>query len=209
MTVAPAANVTSHGALLTGTVNPNNATVTDCHFEYGTTTAYGTSVPCDQAPGGTGSAVPVSATLTGLALNTTYDFELVVTNTGGTARAPGTFDTTAIDTTITSGPDGPTNHPVASFTFTADPAAGATFLCSIDHASPSPCTSPLTTASLPDGNHDITVRAVTPSGAQDPSPAQRTFFVDTVARAPRSCSRRRARRACGSAPATRSRDRYR
>ena len=107
VTVAPAANVTGHGALLTGDVNPNNATVTDCHFEYGTTTQYGTSVPCDQAVGGGISPEPVSATLSGLALNTTYDFELVATNAGGTTRATGTFDTTAIDTTITSGPDGP------------------------------------------------------------------------------------------------------
>ena len=114
----------------------------------------------------------------------------MATNAGGTTRATGTFDTTAIDTTITSGPNGPTNLPVATFTFTADPAAGATFLCSIDHASPSACSSPLTTASLPDGNHDITVRAVTPSGTQDPSPAEHDSSSTPSPRGRRSRSRR-------------------
>jgi hypothetical protein len=85
------------------------------------------------------------------------------------------------DTAITSGPDGATGDPAPSFGFTADPAPGASFVCSVDHATPSPCSSPSTTGHLSDGSHEFEVAAVSPSGAQDPTPATRSFFVDTVA----------------------------
>jgi hypothetical protein len=85
-----------------------------------------------------------------------------------------------VDTAITSGPDGATKDPAPTFGFTADPAAGASFVCSVDHASPSACSSPFTTGHLSDGSHEFEVAAVGPSG-QDPSPATRSFFVDTVA----------------------------
>jgi hypothetical protein len=176
-----ATSATARGAVLNGAVNPNGFTVTDCHFEYGTTTSYGTSVPCDQTVGGGSTSVPVTATLGGLTANTTYDFELVATNSGGTSRATGTFATAAIDTTITSGPNGPTNIAAPTFTFTADPSDGATFLCAIDGGAETACASPYTTGHLADGSHTISVRAIAPGGAQDPTPATLQFFVDTVA----------------------------
>ena len=37
----PASSVTQTSATLNATVNPNGQTVSDCHFEYGTTTSYG------------------------------------------------------------------------------------------------------------------------------------------------------------------------
>src|SRR4051794_1482078 len=86
-----------------------------------------------------------------------------------------------VDTVITSGPDGATNDPAPSFGFTADPAAGATFVCSVDHSSPSACSSPFTTGHLSDGSHFIDVAAVGPRGGKDPTPATPSLFVDTVA----------------------------
>ena len=41
-----ASTVTQASAWLSGTANPNGAVLTDCEFDYGTTTAYGSSVPC-------------------------------------------------------------------------------------------------------------------------------------------------------------------
>ena len=38
-------------ATLNATVNPNEGTVSDCHFEYGTSTSYGSSAPCASLPG--------------------------------------------------------------------------------------------------------------------------------------------------------------
>ncbi|HET9155010.1 MAG TPA: hypothetical protein VFN85_12975, partial [Solirubrobacterales bacterium] len=81
-----ASNVTAASATLSGTVNPDGTTITDCHFEYGTTTSYGEEAPCAETPAqiGTGtSPVPVHADVTGLAENTTYHFRLVAANSDG------------------------------------------------------------------------------------------------------------------------------
>jgi DNA-binding beta-propeller fold protein YncE len=84
-------------ATLHGTVNPEGVEVSDCHFDYGTTTAYGQSVPCAESPAeiGSGSApVDVHADLSGLAVGTTYHFRLVAANANGSrAGADQTFST--------------------------------------------------------------------------------------------------------------------
>ena len=85
------------------------------------------------------------------------------------------------ETTITSGPSGATNNSAPSFGFTADPSGGATFVCSVDHGSASPCSSPFTTGNLSDGSHEFEVAALSTGGTPDPTPATRTFVVDTVA----------------------------
>jgi hypothetical protein len=86
-----------------------------------------------------------------------------------------------IDTAITSGPSGATSDTAPSFGFTADPPAGASFVCSVDNVSPSACSSPFKTEHLSDGSHEFEVAAFAPGGAQDRTPATRRFFVDTVA----------------------------
>jgi hypothetical protein len=77
-----ATNVTDKSATLGGTVDPDGTTITDCHFEYGTTASYGQSKPCASTPSGS-SPVAVSADITGLSENTTYHFRLVAANSGG------------------------------------------------------------------------------------------------------------------------------
>ncbi len=47
-TDATPTNVTTKTAVVSGTVNPDSTEVTTCEFEYGTTPAYGRSVPCSQ-----------------------------------------------------------------------------------------------------------------------------------------------------------------
>jgi hypothetical protein len=69
-------------ATLEATVNPNGEEITSCEFEYGTTEAGETSVPCSSLPAGT-SAVGVSASVTGLSPNTSYYFRISATNAGG------------------------------------------------------------------------------------------------------------------------------
>jgi len=80
----PAGFITQKSAAMNATVNPNGSEVTDCHFEYGTTMAYGKTAPCDTAPGSGASSVSVSAAITGLTANTTYHFRISATNSGGT-----------------------------------------------------------------------------------------------------------------------------
>lgn len=79
----PAKDVTTTSATLTGTVNPNG-TDTTCHFEYGGTTAYGSSTSPQNVGSGT-KRVQVTADVTGLTPGTTYHFQLVCKNLGGQA----------------------------------------------------------------------------------------------------------------------------
>ena len=71
-------------ATLNATVNPNGETVTDCHFEYGRTEAYGASTPCEPSPGSGSSAVAVHASLTNLKPASEYHFRVVATNAAAT-----------------------------------------------------------------------------------------------------------------------------
>src|SRR4029453_14326159 len=81
VTTLDATNVTGASATLNGNVDPADGTdVTECHFEYGTDTSYGNSVPCVPAPP-YASATDVSADISGLTESTTYHFALVVTST--------------------------------------------------------------------------------------------------------------------------------
>jgi hypothetical protein len=85
----------STSRLLQAQINPNGLDAT-YHFEYGTTTGYGTSVPIPDADIGSGTSdVAVSQRIASLALNTTYHYRVVATNTAGT--------TSGADQTFTSG----------------------------------------------------------------------------------------------------------
>ena len=60
--------------------------------------------------------------------------------------------------------------PTATFDFAADPAAGATFECSLDLGLFEPCPNPYT-LTVPLGEHELLVRAKGPLGAVDLEPA--------------------------------------
>jgi hypothetical protein len=79
-----ASSVAQTSATLNGTVNPSGFEVSACRFEYGTSTAYGSSAPCVPPPGSGTSPVAVSAALESLGENTTYHFRTVATGPGGT-----------------------------------------------------------------------------------------------------------------------------
>jgi hypothetical protein len=98
--------------------------------------------------------------------------------TVGTAAPPD--DTSAPDTTISSGPEPVTNDNTPTFVFAAT-ELGSTFSCQVDVGQPAECTSPWTTAALPDGSHRVAVSAADAAGNGDASPATRTFRVDTQA----------------------------
>ena len=82
----PATAVAQSSATLNATVNPQGELVSDCHFNYGTSTSYESSIPCTAPPGSGFSPVPVSANLTGLTAGTTYHFQIVATNATGTSE---------------------------------------------------------------------------------------------------------------------------
>jgi DNA-binding beta-propeller fold protein YncE len=83
-------------ATINAQINPDQFDTT-YHFEYGETTAYGTSVPVPDSDIGSGSApVSVSAGLTGLKLATTYHFRVVAQNSAGTVDGPDQEFTTVL-----------------------------------------------------------------------------------------------------------------
>jgi len=93
VSTGPASGVTSSGASLSGSVNPNGE-ATSYHFDYGTSTAYGSHTPA--IPVGSGrAAVAASATVSGLAPGTSYHYRLVASNATGT--------TYGADETLTTG----------------------------------------------------------------------------------------------------------
>jgi hypothetical protein len=79
----PATSVTQTTATLNGSVNPNGAPVEECVIEYGETIFYGQSTACSPAPGSGSTAVVVTAVVSSLKANTTYDFRVVAKNAGG------------------------------------------------------------------------------------------------------------------------------
>jgi hypothetical protein len=79
-----ASSLTQTSATLNATVDPNGESVSDCHFEYGTSLSYGSSVACTTLPGSGEMPVAVSASVGGLTKSTTYHFRIVATNPTGT-----------------------------------------------------------------------------------------------------------------------------
>jgi hypothetical protein len=77
------AKATQEGLTLKGTVNPEGALVTSCEFEYGPTAAYGSTVPCEPAPGSGNAPVAVGAKVTGLLSATTYHYRIVASTAAG------------------------------------------------------------------------------------------------------------------------------
>jgi NHL repeat len=90
--------IEEHAATLNGAVNPRGLTVTECFFEYGTSTGYGHLAQCED-PGageiGTGNEpVPVHADISGLEKGTVYHFRLLAKIGGETETgADATFKT--------------------------------------------------------------------------------------------------------------------
>ena len=89
-------------------------------------------------------------------------------------------DTGAPDTSIGSGPAGPTTSTAATFAFTAT-ETGSTFQCKLDDGAWATCTSPRSLTGLAQGAHTFRVRSIDPAGNVDASEATRAWSVDTAA----------------------------
>lgn len=83
VTTGAASGITSTAATLNGSVIPNGVS-TSAYFQYGLTTNYGSTTSSSSLGSGS-SAVNVVKAISGLALNSTYHFRLVATNSRGTA----------------------------------------------------------------------------------------------------------------------------
>lgn len=90
-----------------------------------------------------------------------------------------TVDTTAPDTSITSGPSGTLPSRSTSFEFSPS-ESGTTCECRLDEGVWSSCPSPKDYSDLSQGSHTFEVAATDQAGNRDPTPATRTWTVDTV-----------------------------
>jgi hypothetical protein len=115
-----------------------------------------------------------------------HSFSVRATDRAGNAdSSPAVYawsiDTSTPDTQLVSGPSGPTPSATATFTFLSpDAGSGATFQCSLDSAAFTTCTSPKTYTNLGMGEHDFAVRVRDAVGNLDPTPATRSWSVDTA-----------------------------
>ncbi|GIW01864.1 choice-of-anchor D domain-containing protein [Roseiflexus sp.] len=89
-----------------------------------------------------------------------------------------TVDATPPDTSILSGPTGTISATSVTFTFTSTESV-STFQCRLNTGSFASCTSPHTITGLTHGSQTFEVRAIDSVGNIDPTPASRTWTVDT------------------------------
>ena len=106
VTTGTAGETTDNTSTLTGTVNPNGSPTMLC-FQYGLTAGYGFVTGTQTAGSGT-DAVPFSVNIGSLNPGTTYHFQLVASNTGGTVfgldqTLTTTSSTLALKPTVTGG----------------------------------------------------------------------------------------------------------
>ena len=106
---AAAAPIGGTKARLNGSVDPDGVAFTDCYFEYGSTTAYGTRADCVPDPATIGSGtdpVAVSADIAGLTPNgAAYNFRLVAEQGGDPIQSrnqPLTTATTVITESVSA-----------------------------------------------------------------------------------------------------------
>lgn len=136
------------------------------------TAADGARAP-GQAPAG-GSRVEAPSWTTGLPAGTTLGSGIGGTVTGGTEireEAPRLLPRVE----LLSAPTGTVRDVDAVLSFRSD-LAGASFVCALDGAAESPCTSPAQFHDLADGSHTVDVRAVAPDGVAGP-PVTAAFSV--------------------------------
>jgi outer membrane protein assembly factor BamB len=143
-----ATSVTQATATLNATVDPDGSAVSECRFEYGTSTSYTNVAQCASSPGSGTIPVAVSASIGALAANTTYHFRIVARNTGGTSDG--------IDETLKTLPSPPAvvtsaassvTESSVTLNATVDPGGAALADCHFDYGSTAsygsaaPCTS--------------------------------------------------------------------
>lgn len=103
---------------------------------------------------------------------------IVMLSGGATLSAAQEPDTTPPETTITFGPNGPSGADWAAFSFTSSESP-ASFGCSVDSGPYESCSSPTAVYELADGLHTFRVRATDAAGNTDPTPAERSWTIDT------------------------------
>ncbi len=161
-----ASAVTQTSASLKATVNPNSVEVSECHFVYGTTTSYGSSVPCGSLPGSDKNPVEVSAPVTGLSPNTTYHFRIVATNTEGTREGSDqTLTTLPNPPTVVTGSASSVGQTSATLEATVNPEGGKVTECTFEYGTSTSYGASVSCSSLPGIAVSATLGSLSPNTA--------------------------------------------
>ena len=133
-----------------------------------------------------GAWAPCSGSVTGSGLaDGSHTFEARARDAAGNVDpTPAThtwvIDTAPPDTTILTGPSGGTTSTAANFTYSSTESPSMFFECRLDGAAFAACGPGAFYTNLPDGTHTFEVRAKDIAGNVDPTPASRTWTVDTA-----------------------------
>ncbi|HEY2397479.1 MAG TPA: alkaline phosphatase family protein, partial [Solirubrobacteraceae bacterium] len=148
-------------ATLNGSVDPSGSVVSDCRFEYGTSTSYGSSQPCSPAPGGGSTPVAESASLASLKANTTYHFRVRATNPAGTTPgADQSLTTLANSPTAETGAATSVKQTSATLNATVNPNGGEVTDCHFEYGASSAYGSSVPCATSPgSGSTPVAVSA--------------------------------------------------
>jgi hypothetical protein len=154
-------------ATVSARVNPDGETVTECKFEYGTTTGYGSSVPCKSLPGSGSSPVEVSAKITGLTASSEYHFRIATKNASGTIDGPDvTFKTLKVAApSVETKPASAVEQSSATLNASVNPRGGALSSCQFEYGTSNKYGSSVACSSLPgSGSSPVTVSAPVSAG---------------------------------------------
>ena len=157
-----ASSVSRSSAVLNASVNPNGVEVSDCHFEYGFTSSYGTSVACSPSPGAGMSPVSVSADAGELSAQRTYHFRIVAANADGTSYgADGIFGTLPYAPSATTEPASAITSRKAQLNATVNPEGAEVSECRFEYGTSASYGSSVPCSSLPgSGTSAVEVSAV-------------------------------------------------
>ena len=147
-------------ATLNATVNPNGGEVSECKFEYGTTSSYGSSVPCSSLPGSGVSAVAVSGAIEGLTRHTTYHFRIVASNAGGTSKGSDKTFTTGPKPAVVTEAASSITQTTATLNATVNPTGAEVSACKFEYGTTTAYGSSVSCSSLPgSGESPVSVSA--------------------------------------------------
>ena len=185
VTTGPASTIAATTAQAKASVDLGGAPA-NVAVEFGTTTAYGSRTPAVRVQ--PGQPTTVTLDLTGLPPSTLIHYRAIATGDfGGVSGTDATFTTAAAPppviqpvTSITKSPKKRvvtrSKRAKVTFRFTSD-VAGSTFTCRVkSSAKLKPCTSPKKLKLRP-GRYQFAVRALSPDGQVDPTPATKRFRV--------------------------------
>ncbi len=174
--VAATAYAASPAVVFTKTP-PQHTNSTSALFEWTGTSPYTCSLD-----GATPATCTSPQDFTGLSEGQ-HKFSVQGSGTGATAPPPveydWTVDLTPPTTVVTQKPPALSNSSTATFAFNS-PDTTATFRCSLNGASPQPCTSPVTYTGLADATRTLWIQAVDLAGNVDTQAQPIAWTVDTT-----------------------------